>query len=197
MFVVLPRHTHLAQHHIDTKRKGQGEPLAPAKEDVGGSPLGTADHVEVGVVKESHSEWRSPIMMVLMSDGSICFCFNFQSMNAISKYNVHSRAQADGLLDRLGAAKYISSLNLTKDYWLIALTVKSQEKTAFFTLLGLYQFKTVTSGLHGAVVTFQYLMDQVLCSHGKYAAANIDNIVIYSQDWNNHLRHMTAILQAL
>lgn len=39
------------------------------------------------------------------------------------------------------------------------------EKTAFTTLLGLCEFVTMLLGLHGAAVTFQCIINQVL--HGR------------------------------
>ncbi|KAG6926549.1 hypothetical protein G0U57_011855, partial [Chelydra serpentina] len=51
--------------------------------------------------------------------------------------------------------------------------------------------------LHRAVATFQRLMNQVLSPHSSYAAAYIDNIVIYSSSWEEHLQHLADMLRAL
>lgn len=51
--------------------------------------------------------------------------------------------------------------------------------------------------LHRAVATFQRLTDWVLVTHQKYAAAYIDDIILYTQDWNEHLEAMRAALQEL
>lgn len=58
---------------------------------------------------------------------------------------------------------------------------------------GLYQFKTMLFGLYGTAVTFQRLMDKVLQLYNQYAAAYINDIVIYSNSWKAHLKH---VLQA-
>ncbi|XP_075795997.1 uncharacterized protein LOC142831036 [Pelodiscus sinensis] len=52
-------------------------------------------------------------------------------------------------------------------------------------------------GLHGAAATFQRVMDRVLTPHQEYAAAYIDDIVIYSPTWGEHLKHVDAVLTAL
>lgn len=57
---------------------------------------------------------------------------------------------------------------------------EAQEKTTFSTLFDLYQFKTMTSVLHGFAALFQHLMDCILQPRGWYATAYIDDIVIYS-----------------
>ncbi len=40
-------------------------------------------------------------------------------------------------------------------------------------------------------------MDRVLRPHQQYAAAYLDDIVIHSRSWEEHLHHLEAVLQAL
>uniref|UniRef100_K7EZN6 ribonuclease H n=1 Tax=Pelodiscus sinensis TaxID=13735 RepID=K7EZN6_PELSI len=105
--------------------------------------------------------------------------------------------QVNELLERLGKAHYISTLDLTKGYWQIPLTPASESKTAFTTPFGLFQFNTMPFGLNGVAATFQRLTDKVLQEHREYAAAYIDDIVIFSETWTEHLPHLKAVLGAL
>ena len=89
--------------------------------------------LELGVIEPSRSEWCSPIVMVGKKDGSTRFCVDFRKVNAISKFNAYPMPRVDELLDRLGKAQLISTLDLTKGYWQIPLTQSSREKTAFST----------------------------------------------------------------
>ncbi len=68
--------------------------------------------------------------------------------------------RVDELLDRLGAARFYSTLDLTKGYCQIPLSPLSKEKTAFTTPFGLHQFVTLPFGLFGAPATFQRLIGQ-------------------------------------
>lgn len=43
---------------------------------------------------------------------------------------------------------------------------------------------------YGAAVTFQRLMDRILQPHNQYTTAYIDDIVIYSTCWEEHLASM-------
>lgn len=47
---------------------------------------------------------------------------------------------------------------------------------AFTSLYGLYQFTRLPFVLFGAPATFNQLMDQVLCLHTVFAAANLDEL---------------------
>ncbi len=153
--------------------------------------------LELGVIEPSRSEWCSPIVIVAKKDGTNRFCVDFRKVNAIAKFDAYPMPRVDELLDRLGTARFISTLDLTKGYWQIPLTRRSREKTAFSTPDGLFHFTTMPFGLHGAPAAFQRLMDQVLRPHHEYAAAYIDDVVIYSSTWREHLVRITAVLQSL
>ena len=45
--------------------------------------------------------------------------------------------------------------------------------------------------------TFQRLTNRVLDVQANYSAAYIDDVVIHSQSWEDHLSHIEAVLQVL
>ncbi len=151
----------------------------------------------MGVIEESRSDWASPIVLVPKTDGSVRFCVDYRKVNAVSKFDAYPMPRVDELLDRLGTARFYSTLDLTKGYWQIPLSPLSKEKSAFTTPFGLHQFVTLPFGLFGAPATFQRLMDKILRPHTAYAAAYLDDIIIYSQDWQRHMVHLREVLRAL
>ncbi len=153
--------------------------------------------LEMGVIEESRSDWASPIVLVPKTDGSVRFCVDYRKVNAVSKFDAYPMPRVDELLDRLGTARFYSTLDLTKGYWQIPLSPLSKEKSAFTTPFGLHQFVTLPFGLFGAPATFQRLMDKILRPHTAYAAAYLDDIIIYSQDWQRHMVHLREVLRAL
>jgi len=52
-------------------------------------------------------------------------------------------------------------------------------------------------GLHNAPQTFQRLMNYVLRDCHEFAMAYIDDIVIFSQSWEEHLRHLREMFRCL
>ncbi len=126
--------------------------------------------LEMGVIEESHSDWASPIVLVPKTDGSVRFCVDYRKVNAVSKFDAYPMPRVDELLDRLGTARFYSTLDLTKGYWQIPLSPLSKEKTAFTTPFGLHQFVTLPFGLFGAPATFQRLMDRILTANPKKCA---------------------------
>ena len=151
----------------------------------------------LGVIEESHSPWSSPIVIVPKPDGSLRFCNDFRKLNEISAFDAYPMPRVDELIERLGPARFVSTLDLTKGYWQVPLTERAKPKTAFSTPDGLYQYTVLPFGVHGAPATFQRLMDRVLRPHREYAAAYLDDIVIHSSTWELHLCHLEAVLGAL
>ncbi|KAI7806720.1 hypothetical protein IRJ41_010749, partial [Triplophysa rosa] len=52
-------------------------------------------------------------------------------------------------------------------------------------------------GLHGAAVTFQCLVDQVLRGLDNCAVAYINDIVIFSETWEQHLVHLAEVFERI
>ena len=52
-------------------------------------------------------------------------------------------------------------------------------------------------GLMGAPSTFQRLMDIVLDGTQDFAAAYLDDIIVYSTTWEDHLHHLDIVLTRL
>ena len=146
---------------------------------------------------ESHSAWSSPVVLVPKPDGTYRFCNDFRKLNEASAFDAYPMPRVDELIEQLGPARFISTLDLTKGYWQVPLTKRSREKTAFATPDGLYQNTVLPFGLHGAPATFQRMMDRILRAHREYAAAYIDDIVIHSSTWTLHLHHLRVVLGAL
>uniref|UniRef100_A0A3B3HAG4 Gypsy retrotransposon integrase-like protein 1 n=3 Tax=Oryzias latipes TaxID=8090 RepID=A0A3B3HAG4_ORYLA len=153
--------------------------------------------LSLGVIEPSKSEWCSPVVLVPKKDGSIRFCIDFRYLNSVSKFDSYPTPRIDDLIERLGCAKYLTTIDLCKGYWQVPLTRHSRELTAFRTPWGLFQFTVLPFGLHGAPATFQRLMNQVLCGVSEFAAAYLDDIVIFSNTWDEHLGHLERVLDCL
>ncbi|XP_019379364.1 PREDICTED: uncharacterized protein LOC109302256 [Gavialis gangeticus] len=135
--------------------------------------------LEKGIIQECRSKWHSPIVAVLKPDGKIRLCIDFQKVNVVAKFDAYPMARVDEMVENVGQASY---MDLMKRCWWVPLAPEDQEKTAFATPWGLFQFRHVPFGLHRAAAMFQWLMDRVLVLYGGYAAAYINNIIVYMTD---------------
>ena len=198
-FSELPGRTDVIQHDIFTipgkvvRQRPYRIPQArrtAIREEVG-------NMLNLNVIEESQSPWSSPIVMVPKPDGSLRFCNDFRKLNEISTFDAYPMPRVDELIERLGPARFVSTLDLTKGYWQVPLTHRAKEKTAFSTPDGLFQYTVLPFGVHGAPATFQRMMDKILRPHREFAAAYLDDIVIHSTTWELHLLHLEAVIGAL
>ena len=110
--------------------------------------------MEAGIIQPSVSAWASPIILASKKDGGICFCVDYRRLNAKSTFDAYPMPCIEELFEKIGPARVISALDLAKGYWQIPLDRASQEKTAFCTPFGLYEFKVMPFVLHSAPATF-------------------------------------------
>lgn len=199
LFRQRPGRTNLVQHqiHLLNQNPSRQRPyrvperlVAPLKAEIG-------TMLELGVIEPSKSEWSSPIVIVPKKDDTLRICIDFRKLNAQSRFDAYPMPRIDDLLERIGQARYITTLDLCKGYWQVPLEEASRPYTAFRTPLGLYQFTVLPFGLHGAPATFQRLMDQVLRGCEEWSAAYLDDVVIYSATWEDHLIHLKETLSKI
>ena len=126
------------------------------------------------------SAWSAPVVLVKKKDGSLHLCVDYRHLNGLSESDAYPMPRVDKLIDQVGKAKFISALDLTPGYWQVPVAKDSGPKTAFVTPFRLFQFNVMPFGLQGALATFQQLMDKVLHGMEEFAAAFLDDVVIFS-----------------
>ena len=103
----------------------------------------------------------------------------------------------EDILDRVGKANFITTLDLARGYWQVPVADKDTHKTAFTSPFGLYQFCVMAFRLNGASASFQRLINEVVRDLEKFAHAYLDDLVVFSDTWTEHLIHLETILEKL
>ncbi|CAM4701753.1 unnamed protein product [Caretta caretta] len=93
--------------------------------------------------------------------------------------------RTDEILDKLGGAWFLTTMDLTKGYWQVPLDPEARAKSAFTTPIGLFEFLVLPLGLKGAPPTLQCLVDQLLRRMEDFALAYIDDICVFSETWKD------------
>ena len=123
-----------------------------------------------------------------------CVCVDYRRLNLVTAVDSYPMPWIDDLIDRLGGAKYISNLDLSREYWQVPIAESNRPKTSFTTPMGLFQFWMMPFGLSGAPATFQRMMDCLLQGTDNFAAAYLDDLVVYSDTWEAHCHHLRQVL---
>ena len=133
--------------------------------------------LEAGVMRESHSSWSAPIVVVPKGDGGKRMCVDYRALNAISRTYIWPMPRIDDILAKLGKATFFTTLYLRSGYHHIALDKDSIKKTAIVTPFGKYDYLKVPFGLAQAPNYFQNLMNKIL-NGLNFILAYLDDIII-------------------
>ena len=153
--------------------------------------------LNAGIIYTSNSEWSSPIILVNKPDGSLRLCVDYRRLNAVSTFDAYPMPRIEELLERLGKADIVSTLDLTRGYWQVPVAEQDRKKTACTTPFGLYEFRTMPFGLQGAGATFQRIVDNVLRGAEEYSGAYKGDIGVSSMTLEAHLAHLRDVFLRL
>ncbi|CDJ70183.1 hypothetical protein ENH_00079340 [Eimeria necatrix] len=95
----------------------------------------------------------------------------------------------------LGGAKYFSTLDLEAGFHQIRMAKEDRWKTAFRSVLGLFEYRVMPFGLKGAPATFQANINAYLqLLLGQGVIAYLDDVLIYSSDLSGHVSLLRQVL---
>ena len=169
--------------------------LAHHSKDVLREKIGSL--LDQGIINSSKSPWAGPIVLVEKKDGTKRMCVDYHKLNNVTTNDTYPLPNIEELIANIGPSKFISTLDLTKVYYQVPVNPKHCRKTAFVTPYGKYEFITMPFGLISAPSTFQRLMDELLSGLHEFAVAYLDDILIHSQTWEQHLEHLNIVFEKL
>ena len=151
----------------------------------------------LGVIRLSRSPWCSSSVTVGKRDGSLRLCQDYRPLNQITVSDPYQMKRIDDTLDLLGEASFLTKLDLSKGYYQIPMVEVDIPKTAFSTPFGKFEYTRMPFGLKNAPSHFQRTMDIVLADLFECSSAYIDDVIIFSRSFDDHLCDLTNVLTAL
>ena len=130
--------------------------------------------------------------------GDLRLCVDYRELNKKTTRDAYPLPLPDEVQDHLAKSAVFSTLDLQSGYWQLLVSIKDQEKTAFFLgpRMGVYQFCRMPFGLTGAPASFQRLMDKILRGL-PFASTYIDDILVFSSDPIKHKEHLRQAFERL
>jgi Reverse transcriptase (RNA-dependent DNA polymerase)/RNase H-like domain found in reverse transcriptase/Integrase zinc binding domain/Chromo (CHRromatin Organisation MOdifier) domain/Retroviral aspartyl protease len=154
--------------------------------------------LEKKLIQPSHSPYGAPVLFAAKPDGSLRMCIDYRALNKLTVKNKYPIPRIADLLDCLHGAQVFSSLDLLSGYWQIKMGEEDKPKTAFNTPLGHFEWNVLPFGLTNAPATFQSTMNTILAAIlGKFALVYLDDILIFSNNAEDHEKHIRIVLDIL
>ena len=171
-------------------------PLAPAERDALKEFI--EENLQKGYIRPSKSPAAAPVFFVKKKDGSLRMVVDYRKLNAITVKNRYPLPLTTELVDTLSKSRVFTTLDLRWGYHNVRIKEGDEWKAAFRTREGHFEPTVMTFGLTNAPATFQHMMNDIFKDLiGVSVIIYLDDILIFSEDTNQHEAQVRQVLQRL
>ncbi len=150
-----------------------------------------------GIIVRSDSPWAAPLVPVRKPNGKVRLCVDYRKVNSVTVREPYYIPTFDEIANMVGQAKVLSKMDLAKGFHQVGVKPADRPKLAFSCSFGKFTFMRMPFGLTNAPSIFQRLMDVVLAPCKCFCQVYIDDIVVASGTWVEHLKHLEEVLICL
>ncbi|GFW17482.1 retrovirus-related Pol polyprotein from transposon 297 [Trichonephila clavipes] len=152
--------------------------------------------LEQGIIRESCSDFSSPVVVCKKKDGTMRLCIDYRKLN---KKIIKDRypLPIEEVLDKLGNGKIFTTLDLKNAFFHVDVDEASRKYTAFVTETGQYEFLKVPFGLSISSNYFQRYINYVfreLLRDGTLIIY-LDDIIIPATDEKEACKKLARVLE--
>lgn len=148
------------------------------------------------LAEPSTSPWASPCLLIPKPDGTFRFCTDYRKVNQVTVSDSYPLPLIEDIIDSIGCAKFISTVDLLKGYYQVGLTDRAKIISAFITPFGLFQYLVMAFGFSNAPATFQRAINFLIQDLGG-TFAYLDDLVVVSDSWDEHLVRLEILFARL
>ncbi len=157
------------------------------------------------IIEESTSPFASPVTMAYkrVGDGSkkekVRMCIDFRELNKLIIPESQPFPLIDDIVIRTRNCNWFSALDINSAFWSIPVRAKDRYKTAFITQHGHYQWRNLPFGLKTSPAIFQRILSGIVRRRNlsSFCCHYIDDIIIFSKSFAEHVQHIEQVLQAI
>lgn len=153
--------------------------------------------LEKDIVRESESEYSSPVLLVRKKNGEQRLCIDYRKLNSLTVKENQPLPRIDDQIDKLQSGNYFTSLDLKSGYYQVPLEESSKRFTAFVTPEGHYEFNRVPFGLTNAPRVFQRLMIKIMKPIRNNVALYLDDVLLYNQTIDEAVNNLKDTFEIL
>jgi len=149
-------------------------------------------------IRKSKSPAGAPVLFVKKHDGTLRLVVDYRRLNSITIRNSYPIPRINDLIESFQGAIIFTRLDLRSAYNLIRIKEGHEYLTAFRTPLGHFEYLVMPFGLRNAPSVFQrFIQDIFSDSIGKFIQIYLDDIIIYTNNIDDHIKQVTYVLNKL
>ncbi len=149
-----------------------------------------------GFIRPSTSPASAGFFFVKKKDGGLRPCIDYRSLNTITCKFRYPLPLVPTALEQLRRARYFTKLDLRCAYNLIRIREGDEWKTDFSTTTGHYEYLVMPFGLSNSPSVFQAFINDVFRDMlNQWVIVYIDDILIYSETYEEHVIHLRTVLK--
>ncbi|CAG9133253.1 unnamed protein product [Plutella xylostella] len=136
--------------------------------------------LEAGIIRESTSNYASPIILVRKKNGGVRLCVDYRLHNSLTVKERYPIPIIEDEVARLSGQAWFITLDLMSGYYQVPIAEESKHLTAFVTPDGHYEYNRMPFGLANAPAVFQRMMNHVL-GQARFSKATVylDDLLIF------------------
>lgn len=157
--------------------------------------------LDKNLIEESYSPFAAPVTLAFKKEDNkkSRLCIDFRDLNKIVVPQAQPFPLIDDLMIKTRNSTYFTTLDINSAFWSIPLRIEDKKKTAFVTQEGHYQWTCLPFGLKTSPAIFQRILSNILRKYKltDFAVNYIDDILIFSKTFAEHINHLTQLLEAI
>ena len=156
--------------------------------------------LSLGFIRPSKSPMASPLVCVLKGkDGKdgVRLAVDYRYVNKYTIGDSYPTPTIDDIVQRMGKARYLSSFDARGAYWQCKVRADHQWLTAFICDEGLFEWIRTPFGMKASGFTFIRAVKQMLQPIKQFADSYVDDMTVFSDEWELHLQHLRKYLERI
>lgn len=164
-----------------------------------------AELLKHGVIEESCSPFAAPVTMAYKKIGEggskekTRMCIDFRDLNKLIIPEATPFPIIDDIIPRTRGCSWFSVVDINSAFWTIPIKMEDRHKTGFVTQQGHYQWSSLPFGLKTSPAVFQRILAGIIRRNklGNFCCNYIDDILIFSKTFEEHIQHLKALMGAI
>ena len=150
------------------------------------------------LIEKCEGPWRANTLLLKKKDGTTRFAIDYRLLNSQTDIIAFPMPLIQEILANLNGVKFMSKVDFCDGFWAILIREEDREQTGFVTRSGHWQWKVSPQGYASSPGIFQRAVNDTLGDMmWKTAMPYIDDVIVFSKTFKEHLKHLEELFQRL